>query len=166
MAALGSAAPAAFSFEAVVGALFSRLDLGVPRFDATGIVRLRVDDGSVNLLDDGRGHVLVEAVAGRVPEDASARRVWRAAFLRQVPGLLLVNEAGLFLRRQASAQMLIAQGRYRLRSGELEHLEQLIEDVLAQAERHGRLLGDASRAAPRASVPAPETESEVMIFRL
>lgn len=152
------------SFQTVVRTLFARLGLGdPPRFDATGIVRLRIDGQGVNLSDDGRGYVIAEAVAGRVPPDGAARRAWRGSMLRLVPGFLLTQGAGVFLRQQANTTLLVVQGRYRLRSNRVDRLEALIEDVLFLAERYGSSLPDAS--APQAAPAAPGGD-DLLIFRL
>jgi hypothetical protein len=163
-AALVPASP--HSFEAVVNALFAKLGLGSPRFDATGIVRLRIDGQGVNLSSDGRGHVIVEAVVGRLPDDPQALRRWRTNWLRTAPGLLLVNESGSFVRQQGAVSVLVAQGRLRLRAGLIEPLERLIEDVLAQADRQSVLLGEGQRGPTTTAPVVRETESEAIIFRL
>ncbi|WP_062012786.1 hypothetical protein [Aureimonas sp. AU4] len=151
-------------FRPTAAALFARLGLSPPRFDATGIVRLLIDNQGVNLSDDGRGYMLVETVAGRAPEDGAARRSWRAAVLRGAPGWFLLNEAGVFVRRQGQAETLVVHARYPLRRGRLERLERLIEDVTTQADHYRSMLDGLPASGTRSGTVVPE--SDVMIFRL
>lgn len=153
------------TFQTAVRTLFVRLGLSdPPRFDATGIVRLRIDGQGVNLSDDGRGHLVMEAIAGPVPEDEARRRAWRAETLRLAPGFLLTQAAGAFLRRQGNATLLVVQGRYRLGANRVELLEAMIEDVLFLSERYGRALpGPGTAPSPTSVAPGAE---DFLIFRL
>ncbi|KAB0676862.1 type III secretion system chaperone [Aureimonas leprariae] len=155
-------------FTAAVRRLFERLGLGEPRFDGTGIVRLRIEAVGVNLTDGGNGRMLIEAQAGPLPPDGPARAGAVAEVLRTAAGLLLDSEAGTYLRAFPGGQdMVLVQASHPCRSGDLDRLATRIEDVVHLAELHGASLasGASAKAAPRPAKPAAPGIDDMLIFR-
>ncbi|WP_294641430.1 hypothetical protein [uncultured Aureimonas sp.] len=156
----------ALSFLATVEDLFRRLSLGMPRIDATGIVRLRVDALAVNLSDDGRGACRIEGRIGTLPAAGPARAAAVRAILRATPGFLLANEAGVFLRSEgARGEALVAFSSHPLAQNAPERLIGRIEDVLTLVEFHAHALTDTGAPA-RAQRAAREEIEDAVIFRL
>ena len=82
-------------FRTVVRGLFARLGLPAPRFDDTGIVRLKIEAFGVNLTDGGSGLLLIEGVAGALPVEGAEESRQIRRILKTNAGFLLGNEADL-----------------------------------------------------------------------
>lgn len=125
------------AFRTSVEQLFRYLDLGTPRFDATNIVRLRIEDLAVSLTDDGGGLMRLEGDVGLLPEEPMARADAVRSILRGNASFLLTNEAGVRLKfRPDGREAVAAELRFSYRKGTVEELVKKIEDVVQLLEYH------------------------------
>ncbi|MBB3950335.1 hypothetical protein [Aureimonas jatrophae] len=158
-------------FEATIRQFFTKHELGAPRFDQTGIVRLQIGDLAVNLSSDGHRGVIVQGRIGLLSRERSRRAAQLRDVLRSNTGLLLVNAAGTFISSGpgAGTESLMARALHRADGPPGgASLDEAIEDVLALMSHHAPILERwdgpaAGEALRRGSAPEPE---EAIIFRL
>lgn len=155
-------------FRSAVAGLWARLGLGEPRFNEPGRMQLRVDGTSLDLIDNGRGKLIVEGAIGSLPADRveSARRIRRV--LETNLGFLVGNEAGVHAKAQGGETRLCVRASYAYQSADPERLTKIIEDVLRVIEYYTAQFASAAampyRASPGAQGAAEEAV-QAMIFR-
>lgn len=82
-------------FRHAIAALWERLGLGPPAFGEPGRVRLIVENTKLDLIDDGRGRLVVEGVAVTLSGDRTRRAGQIRTILGSNMGLLLDNDVGI-----------------------------------------------------------------------
>jgi hypothetical protein len=152
-------------FSETVRLLFDRLDLDAPRFDDTGIVRLRVEDVGVNLSDGGTGHLVIEGQVGPLPDDPARRGEAVRQVLRTAAGMILTGEAGTFSRSfPGGKDMLSVQASYPYGTNDLDRLVAKIEDAIYLIEVHGAALSGTGRK-PAPAERRDRGPEDAVIFR-
>lgn len=152
-------------FRTVVRGLFAKLGLPAPRFDDTGIVRLKIEAFGVNLTDGGSGLLLIEGVAGALPVEGAEESRQIRRILKANAGFLLGNEAGAFLRAQPGlGDALVVRSTYPLAAGDLDRLVGTIEDTLYLMEHHASELS-MKPVRPVATAAAQGGLEDILIFR-
>ena len=122
-------------FESLASALWERLGLGEPQFGEPGRVLLRIDDARVDLFDSERGQMIVESMIGNLAEDRAASSRQVRLILNVNIGLLLANDAGIYLKTIPSRETaLVARSSCSYSEGRLDKLIKKIEDVVQTVE--------------------------------
>jgi len=122
-------------FRSAVTALWARLGLGEPRFNEAGRVQLRIDGISLDLVDNGRGLLVVEGYAGPLAADPILRARQTRRVLQTNLGFVPMGDAGLYLpSRPNGEKSLAARATYAYRRSDLDYLVKIIEDVLQAIE--------------------------------
>lgn len=153
-------------FGSTITALWDRLGLGRPHFAEAGRVRLIVESTGIDLADDDRGGLVVEAVAGSLDagdDEARHRQIRRV--LETNLGLLRDGEAGIHIRDlPGKNRALVACASYRYAPADIGRLVRKIEDVVAAVEYYRAEL--AANPAPAAAWhDAAAAETSTLIFR-
>ena len=122
-------------FRSAVTALWTRLGLGEPRLNEPGRVQLRIDGIGLDLVDNGRGLLIVEGYAGPLAADPVARARQTRRVLETNLGFVPLGEAGVYLRPRANGEKSLgARATYAYRRSDLDYLVKIIEDVLQAIE--------------------------------
>ena len=153
-------------FESTVERVWSRLGLGAPRPSEPGRIRLRVESVNIDLSDTGRGSMLIDGSAGRLAPEGPARAAQIRRILETNAGLLVDNDAGVFLARAPDGREILAvRSVYRYRTGNLDRLIKKIEDSVRVVEFYAAEFRSTGPQASRASSQAAPAPESVMIFR-
>lgn len=155
-------------FQSIVSALWARLGMGAPRFGEENRIRLRVETVGLDLIDNGRGALEIEGSAGRLSRHAPARAAQIRQVLESNLGLLVANDAGVFLRPALDGETVVAvRSSYAMKSLQTDRLIKKIEDVVRLIEYYAGELKSANVAAPSRQAPKPAAASfePAMIFR-
>jgi len=153
-------------FRSSVIGLWARLGLGEPRFNEPGRIQLRIDRTSLDLVDNGRGRLIVEGVAGTLPMDRAeaARRVRRV--LQTNLGFLLGNEAGVYVKDRQGDSVLAVRASYAYGAADPERLKKTIEDTLRVIDYYGAQFAAAVPSGlPVGGRGVAEETIEAVIFR-
>ncbi|MDO1583212.1 hypothetical protein [Rhizobium oryzicola] len=155
-------------FRLAVQRLFARLSLPEPRFDGSGSVRLRIEGTAVDLADDDRGLLRIEALAGLLPEDPVQRQAAIDQILRVNAGLLIDIEVGTYIKPSPDGRdMVCVEAHFPYFDRDPEGLVSRIEDVLRRIEIHraAQPVGGVARTAPPTSNPSEPGFEQALIFR-
>lgn len=153
-------------FRSTITALWDRLGLGRPQFAETGRIRLVVESTGLDLADNDRGALVVEAVAGSLDAaDDGARHRQVRRVLETNLGLLRDGEAGVHIKElPGKSRALVACASYRYALADTGRLARMIEDVVAAVEFYRAELA-AAPAPPAAWRHAAAAEASTLIFR-
>ncbi|MGV8938749.1 MAG: type III secretion system chaperone [Allorhizobium sp.] len=156
------------AFKHSVDRLFSRLGLPEPYFDASGSVRLRIEMVAVDLVDDDRGSMRIEGLAGVLPLDQRAKSEAMHAILRVNTGLMIDSRAGTYLKvREDGREMVCVEASHAYVPDDIDGLVSRIEDVVRRIEIHRAAFPaeNSARNIPNVS-SSPEANIEnTFIFR-
>ncbi len=153
-------------FRSTITVLWERLGLGEPHFVEAGRIRLLVEATGLDLADNDRGALVVEAVAGSLDAaDDGARHRQIRRVLETNLGLLRDGEAGVYVRDlPGKSSALVACAAYRYALADTGRLARMIEDVVGAVEFYRAELA-ASPAPAAAWRDAATTETSTLIFR-
>lgn len=154
-------------FRSVVTALWARLGIGEPRFNEPGRVQLRIDGISLDLVDNGRGLLVVEGSAGSFAADSVARARQTRRVLETNLGFVPSGDAAVYLKTRPNGEKsLTARATYHYRRSNLDYLVKIIEDVLRVAEYYGSEFKSVSSVTAQRSARAlPDPLGAEVIFR-
>lgn len=153
-------------FRSTIAALWDRLGLAGPHFAETGRIRLTIDSTGLDLTDNGRGALVIEAIAGSLDAaDGDGRRRQVRTVLETNLGLLRDGEAGIYVRElPGKSSALVAHASYRYALADIGRLAGKVEDVVAAVEYYrAELASPSATAAYRDPVGGAETST--LIFR-
>ncbi len=144
------------AFRQAITALWERLGLGPPRFDEPGRVRLVVETTKLDLIDDGRGHLVVEGVAVTLSVDAMRRIRQIRRVLEVNIGLLLDNDIGVYEAELPSgAPVAKVRASYAYSSNRPDRLLAMVEDCVWALEFYAKEInadgGPGGRRSPSIS---------------
>lgn len=156
------------AFKHTVGRLFGRLGLSEPHFDASGSVRLRIEMVAVDLVDDDRGAMRIEGLAGVLPADQRAKSEAMHEVLRVNAGLMIDSRAGTYVKTRADGrEMLCVEASHAYLPDDLDGLVSCIEDVVRRIEIH-RAAFPADTVARKVQPVSQSSQSSIeqaLIFR-
>lgn len=154
-------------FRSAVTALWTRLRLGEPRFTEPGRIQLRIDGIGLDLVDNGRGLLVVEGYAGPLATDPVARARQTRRVLETNLGFVPIGEAGVYLRARPNGEKSLAgRATYAYRRSNLDYLVKIIEDVLQAIEYYrAEFKTVATVTGQRSAQASPDPLGTAMIFR-
>lgn len=154
-------------FRSIVTALWTRLQLGEPRFTENGRVQLRIDGMGIELIDNGRGRLIAEGDIGPLATDRVARARQTRRILETNLGFTTLGEAGLYLRTRPNGERaLAARGSYAMQQANLDSLVKVLEDVLQAVEFYrAEFRSPGTVTGARQTQAAGEAVDTAMIFR-
>ncbi|WP_378940819.1 type III secretion system chaperone [Mesorhizobium sp. ANAO-SY3R2] len=122
-------------FRSAIEALWQSLGLPAPKFTEPGHIQLRVESISLNLLDNGRGALIVEGVAGTVATEQTTRAAQIRKILQTNLGFLLDSDASVYVKSLKNQGIsLLVQARFLYKSHSTAILVKKIEDVVRLTE--------------------------------
>jgi hypothetical protein len=153
-------------FRSTITSLWARLGMGEPRFGDANRVRLRVESVGLDLIDNGRGALEIEGVAGRLDRPGPARANQVRRILESNLGLLLGNDAGVFLRTALDGETALAvRSSYAMKTARPDRLIKKIEDVVRLIEYYAGELKSANVAPRRQEAREASSFEPAVIFR-
>lgn len=137
-------------FRGVISQLWAKLGLRPPSFAANAQVTLEVDGISLTLSEsaDG-GHLIVAGTVGKLSADPQRRSEQVHQLLRANLGFLQSNASCLLLGSSDEVAQVRVEAAYAYRSGSIQQLKSLIEDVIHRVEIHTVDLSDDGASARR-----------------
>ena len=122
-------------FKSAIEALWHSLGLPAPRFTEPGRIQLRVESISLDLIDNGRGTLVIEGIAGTVSSEQAARSAQIRKILQTNLGFLLDSEAAVYAKTDKNQHFSLAvQASCAFRNLSTATLIQKIEDVIRTIE--------------------------------
>ena len=153
-------------FRATIGKLWDRLGLPTPRFHEPGRVQLRIDEVALDLLDDGRGNLVVEGLAGYLSDEPADRAKQVDTVLGTNHGLLVDLDVGVYLAEQPNRKRAIAvRATHPLESDDMDRLIKKLEDAVQTIEYYRPELTSAEASTARRGNPGPDGSEPTVIFR-
>jgi hypothetical protein len=155
-------------FETAVVALWARLGMPAPSFDAADAVTLTVDGTAIALAEsrDSEG-ILVSASPGRLAADPFRQGEQVSRLLRANLGFLVGNRAGVCLIGDGPEAVVRVEADWRYEGGtaasSAENLAKRVEDVLQLVEFHQPELTVRPTARPAPAGAADDVRGEFII---
>lgn len=154
------------AFQETVGALWERLDLQPPRFTDPGRVQMRVEGIALDLVDDGRGRLIVEGSAGRLAGDPERRRLQTRRVLETNLGFLVQSGAGVYLKPVSDSQIILAvRASHDYAGSKIDRLVKKIEDVIQLIEYYSGEMKLVAAPEVRHSSATSTSAEPAVIFR-
>lgn len=153
-------------FRSTIVKLWERLGLPQPRFVEPGRVQLKIDGIGLDLIDNGRGVLVIEGVAGYLSEEPAHRAEQIRMVLNTNFGLLVDFEVGVYLTALPNQQTAIT-----VRAScpfEMDNPGRLIkklEDTVQTIEYYQPQLKSAAVSGARRSGGASGSPEPAVIFR-
>jgi len=153
-------------FKRTIAGLWERLGLEPPRFAEPNRVQLRIEGTTVVLTDNGRGSLIVEGIAAPLAADAGTRGRQLRRVLETNLGLLVGNEAGVYLKTRPNRDTVIAaRCVHRYATASIQRLIKKIEDTLETIDYYEAELKLMGGAALRGRPSATASNEPEIIFR-
>lgn len=122
------------AFQKTIGALWEKLGLQPPRFTDPGRVQMRVESIALDLVDDGRGRLIIEGSAGRLARDEARRQAQIRRVLKTNLGFLVQSEAAVYLKPVSDSQVVLAVRATHGYAAKIDRLIRKIENVVQSIE--------------------------------
>lgn len=153
-------------FRKAIASLWERLNLQPPRFIEPNRVQLRVEGTTLDLTDNGRGALVVEGIAAPLAADAMLRARQMRKVLETNLGLLVGNEAGVYVKTMPNRETVVAvRASCRLATVSVERLMKKIEDTIETIEYYGAELKLMVGATPQGRPATAALNEPAIIFR-
>lgn len=152
-------------FGSVIQALWQSLRLPPPKFTEPDQIRLRVENISLSLADNGRGSIVIEGSAGTVAQEQAVRAAQIRKILQTNLGFLIDGEAAVYLKplpQRGLSLVVHASHAYKALSPPL--LTKTIEDVIRAIEYYSTELKSAV-STPRQRSSTFDDPEQAVIFR-
>lgn len=151
-------------FRLAVAALWKRLGLGPPGFAEPGRVRLVAGKTKLDLVDNGRGSLVIEGIAARLSNDEARRAAQVRKVLATNMGLLLGNDVGVYAAELPSGvPALKVRASYAYSSARQDRLLEKVEDCVWAVEFYAKEMNAVGGHGGRRS-PSSSNDDEAVIF--